>query len=78
MALTDVENGHEDTLWTRLYGDGDTHLKPAMSRNSLVRIRNNKDVFDKGYMPNWSKKHFTVDKMPNPRRENKRRLYKNC
>ena len=76
MAPADVEKHHEDTLWTRLYGDGDTHLKPAMPRNSTVRISKNKGVFDKGYMPNWSKEHFTVDEVPNPRRGNKRRVYK--
>ena len=76
MAQADVAKRHKHTLWTCLYGDGDTHLKPAMPRNSLVRISKNKGVFDKGYMPNWSKEHFTVDEVQNPRRGNKRRVYK--
>ena len=54
----------------------ETHLKPAMKRNSMVRISKNIGVFDKGYMPNWFKEHFTVDEVPNPRRGNKHRVYK--
>ena len=76
MAPADVEKRHEDTLWTRLYGDCNTHLKPEMPRNSMVRISKNKGVFDKGYMHNWFKEHVTVDEVPNPRRGNKRRVYK--
>ena len=76
MAPADVDKRHEDTLWTRLYGDRNTHLKPAMPRNSMVRIRKNKNVFDKSYMPNWSTEYITVNEVPNPRRGNKRRIYK--
>ena len=76
MAPTDVDKRHEDTLWTRLYGDGDTHLKPPMPRGLMVRISKSKRVFHKGYMPNWSMEHFTFDKLPIPRRGNKRRVYK--
>ena len=76
MAQADLDKRHEDTVWTRLYGDGDTHLKPPMSPGTMVRISKNKNVFDKEYMPNWSKEYFTVDEVPIPRRGNKRRLYK--
>ena len=76
MALADVEQCHEDTAWTRLYGDGDTHLKPPMSRGTMVRISKNKVVFDNGYMPNWSKEHLTVDEVLIPRCGNKSRVYK--
>ena len=68
MAPADVNKRHEWTLWTRLYGDGDTHLKPPMPRCSMVRISKNKCVFDKGYISNWSKEHFIVDEVPIPRR----------
>ena len=61
MAPVDVDKHHKDRIWTRLYGDGDTHLKPPMPRGAMVSISKNKGVFDKGYMPNWSKEHFTVD-----------------
>ena len=76
MAPADVEKRHEDTHWTRLYEDGDTHLKAAMPRYSMVRKSKNKGVFDKGYMPNWSNEHFTVNEVLNPCRGNKRRVYK--
>ena len=42
----------------------------------MVRISKHKGVFDKGYMPNWSKEHFTVADAPAPRRGTKRRVYK--
>ena len=70
-----VDKRHDNTFWTRLYEDGDTHLKPPMSRGTMVRISKNKGVFDKGYMPNWSKEHSIVDEVPIFRRGNKRRVY---
>ena len=41
-----------------------------------MRISKSKGVFDKGYMANWSKKHFAVDKTPAARKGSKRREYK--
>ena len=76
IAPADVEKHHEDRIWTRLYKDGDTQLKPPMPRGAMVRISKIKGVFDKKYMPNWSKEHFTVDEAPSPRHENRRRVYK--
>ena len=76
MAPADVEKKDEDRIWTRLYGDGDTHLKAPIPDGAMVRISKNKGVFDKGYMPNWSKEHFTVSEAPGPRRGTKRRVYK--
>ena len=31
MTPADVQKKDEDRLWMRLYGDGDTHLKPPIS-----------------------------------------------
>ena len=76
MAPADVDKKDEDRIWARLYGDGDTHLKSTMPPGAMVRISKNKGVFDKGYMPNWSKEHFTVAGVPAPRRGTKRRVYK--
>ena len=42
----------------------------------MVRISKNKGVFDKGYMPNWYKEHFSVSEAPGLRRGTKRRVYK--
>ena len=75
MAPADVDKRHKNSLWTSLYGLGDTHLKPAMPFGSMVRITKNKGVFGKGYMPNWSKENFTFDEAPIPSRGNKRRVY---
>ena len=46
-----------------------------MPRGAVVRISKNKGVFDNGYMPNWSKEHFTVAEIPKPRHGNRRRVY---
>ena len=42
----------------------------------MVRISKSKGVFDKGYMPNWSKEYFTVSEAPAARQGSKRRVYK--
>ena len=42
----------------------------------MVRASSHKTIFDKGYMPNWTKKHFTVSKAVPPRKGTKRRIYK--
>ena len=76
MAPADVEKKDEDRLWVRMYGDGDTHLKPPLPHGAMVRINKNKGVFDKGYMPNWSKEHFSIGEVPQARKATKRRVYK--
>ena len=42
----------------------------------MVRASSNKTIFDKGYMPNWNKEHFTISKAVPPRKGTKRRIYK--
>lgn len=76
MAPKDVAKEHEDRLWTKMYGDGDTHLKPAIPKGAMVRINKSKGVFDKGYMPNWTKEHFQVRDVPPQKRGVKRPIYK--
>ena len=41
----------------------------------MVRASSQKTIFDKGYMPNWSKEHFTVSQAL-PVRGTKRCIYK--
>ena len=41
-----------------------------------MRASSNKTNFDKNYMPNLIKKHFTVSQVIRPRRGTKRRVYK--
>ena len=62
MAPAEVQEHDQDCIWVRLYGDGDTERKQqSIPTGAMVRINKSKGVFDKGYMPNWSKEHFTVD-----------------
>ena len=76
MAPADVQKKDEDRLWVRLYGDGDTYLKPPSPQGAMVRVSGKKTIFDKGYMPNWTKEHFTVSQAVPPKRGTKRRVYK--
>ena len=41
----------------------------------MVRVCSHKTIFDKGYMPNWYKEHFTVSQAVPPKRGTKRRVY---
>ena len=41
----------------------------------MVRASSYKTIFDKGYMPNWTKEHFTVSKAVPPRNRTNRRVY---
>ena len=75
MAPADVQKKEENRLWVRLYGDGDTHLKCSISQSVMVRASSQNTIFDKGYMPNWTKEHFTVSKALPVRRGTKRRVY---
>lgn len=61
MAPNTVTASDQDRIWTRMYGDGDTYLKRKhIADGATVRISRVKGVFDKGYMPNWSREQFTV------------------
>ena len=59
-----------------MYDDGDTLLKPKIPKGAMVRLNKAKSVFDKGYLPNWSKEHFQVKDVPEPKRGAKRPVYK--
>ena len=76
MAPADVHKTDENRLWVRLFGNGDTYLKPLIPQGPMVRASSQKTIFDKGYMPNWTKEHFTVSQAVPPKRETKRRVYK--
>ena len=77
MLPADVTKIDENRICARLYGDGDTHMKQKMLPvGGMVRINKSKGVFDKGYMPKWSKEHFTVGEVPTARQGSKRRVYK--
>ena len=76
MAPADVQQKDENRLLVRLFGDGDTQLKPQIPHGAMVRASRHKTIFDKGYMPNWTKEHFTVSKAVPPGKGTKRLVYK--
>ena len=41
----------------------------------MVRASSHKTIFDKGYMPNWTKEHVTVSKAVPARKWTNRRVY---
>lgn len=75
MPLLKVQKIDKDRLWTKMYVDKNTYLKPQLTHKSIVRINKSKGVFDISYMPNWSKDHTTFDKYRVQPRETKRRVY---
>jgi transposase InsO family protein len=76
MAPAEVRVQDQDKLWALMYGDGNTYLKKSIPRGAMVRISKHKGVFDKGYMPNWSKEHFTISERPTHPRGTRRVVYK--
>ena len=77
MAPAGVTKKDENRIWAHLNGDGDTHLKlTALPVGVIVRINKFKGVFDKGYMPNYLKEHFTMGEAPAARKGSKCRVYK--
>ena len=59
------EKKNEGTVYFNLYGDMETSKeKPKFKIGDKVRISKYKrNVFDKGYTPNWTEEVFTVDKI---------------
>ena len=51
-------------------------LKTPIPHGAIVRISKHKGVFEKSYMPNWSKEHFNISETSEVRRGTKRRVYK--
>ena len=76
MAPADVQQKNKNSLWVRLFGDEDTHLKPQILQGAMVLESSHKEVYDNGYMANWTKKDFTVSKAMPPKRWTKRLVYK--
>ena len=76
MAPINVQKKDENRLWVRLFGVGNTYFKFQIPQGAMVRASSHKTILDKSYMPNWTKKHFTVSKAVPPRKGTKRRVYK--
>jgi len=63
-ASVNKENAME--VWEHLYGNDERHkntLKKKLNKGDVVRISAAKGQFEKGYLPNWSREEFTVDKV---------------
>ena len=76
IARADVQKKDENRLCVRHFMDGDTHLKPQIPQGPMVRASSHKTIFDKCYIPNWTKEHFTVSQAVPPRQRTKRHVYK--
>ena len=76
MAPNQVRKHNEPRLLVKMYDDCDTLLKQKIPKGSMVRLNKAKGVFDKGYLPNWSKEHFQVKDVPEAQRAAKRPVYK--
>ncbi|XP_068689705.1 uncharacterized protein [Montipora foliosa] len=68
IKMTPVEASNkrnEGIVYFNLYGDTETlKQKPKFKVGDKVRISKYKrNVFDKGYTPNWTEEVFTVDKI---------------
>ena len=59
------KNNNKGLVYFNLYGDMETlKQKPKFKKRDKVRISKYKrNVFDKGYTPNWTEEVFTVDKI---------------
>ena len=56
-----VNRENEADVWLRLYGREDQQAAaPAFSLGDRVRLSRQKDLFEKGYLPNWTEEEFIV------------------
>ena len=64
MKPADVNKENASIVWERLYGNDERHKKTikGIDKGDTVRISKAKGVFEKGYLPNWSREEFFVDK----------------
>ena len=65
MKPADVNKENAMLVWERLYGN-DERNQPTIkdiNEGDTVRISKVKGQFEKGYLPNWSREEFFVDKI---------------
>ena len=65
MRPADVNKENAMLVWERLYGNDERNKRTItnVSEGDTVRISKAKGQFEKGYLPNWSREEFFVDKM---------------
>ena len=67
MKPADVNRENAMVVWERLYGDDERYKSTIddIVEGDTVRISKAKGQFEKGYLPNWSREEFFVDKINN-------------
>ena len=56
-----VNRENEADVWLRLYGREEQQAAaPTFSLGDRVRLSRQKDLFEKGYLPNWTEEEFVV------------------
>ena len=66
MKPADVTKENAMLVWERLYSQDPRHrstLRQKLQSGDRVRISKVKGQFEKGYLPNWSREEFIVDKI---------------
>ena len=65
MKPADVNKENAMLVWERLYGKDERHKRTikGIAKGDTVRISKAKGQFEKGYLPNWSREEFFVDKI---------------
>lgn len=65
MKPANVNRENATLVWERLYGDDERNKKTMknIKMGDSVRISKAKGQFEKGYLPNWSREEFFVDKV---------------
>src|SRR5205823_125725 len=62
MKPVDVNFKNAQKLWEKLYGkEFNSVEKKKFKKGENVRLANYKEVFDKGYLPNWSDEILNID-----------------
>lgn len=64
MKPIDVNETNKQALWNRMYmkDDEDTIIKFKFEVGDIVRVSFSKEVFEKGYTPNWTHKLYRIYK----------------
>lgn len=65
MKPADVNKENAILVWERLYGNDKRNQRTihSIDEGDTVRISKAKGQFEKGYLPNWSREEFVVDKI---------------
>ena len=65
MKPADVNEENAALVWERLYGKDERYKRTikGFEKDDRVRISKVKGQFEKGYLPNWSREEFFVDRI---------------